>query len=131
MSVDRPYLYGLLFSVIFLIGGCATVGTGQPRIGPYITSTYPSPGDFNISRYTDIRIRFSEEMEDISFELIESGQRVDGSGRWADSKTMFIFQPYDPLKARKTYQGILRDGKSVKEENLTGVPFIWMFTTGN
>ena len=119
---------------VLLAGGCATVDRNQFPEGPYIVSTYPSPGDFNISRYTDIQIRFSEPMDPdtgIGFEILSKGIRVEGGKMWSDSNRVLIFRPDKPLDVNGTYQGIIREGKSKERKGLTGVPYLWMFTIKN
>lgn len=133
----RDYLLLLLVSLLLCIlpvSGCATVEKGQYPEGPYIISTYPSTGDFNISRYTDINVRFSEAMDsatEIGFEMLFRGLRVEGVSRWSDANTVIVFRPSKPLEANNTYQCILREGKSKDGKSLVGMPYIWIFTTGN
>ena len=137
LSVDSPRLYGLLFIIILLFGCSVTQDISkkdqnkniQQLEKPYVISTYPSPGDFHISPYTDIRIRFNKEMKDVSFELLNSGKRVEGEGRWTDSNRMFIFQPYDPLEKGILYQCILKNGKDMDGLYTINTPYIWFFTT--
>ena len=135
---DKRFLLRLLVSaslcIILFSGSCATIEPGQYQDGPYIVSTYPASGDFNISRYTDISIRFSEALEpgaDIGFDLLAHGVRVDGSLRWLDSYTVLVFRPYDPLSVNSMYQCVIKQGQSKEGKQLVGVPYVWMFTTGN
>ncbi len=120
---------------MLLMSGCATIDTSQyPEEGPYIVSTYPSPGDFNISRYTDIHIRFSEPMDpgtETGFEMLSKGIKIEGIKRWLDSNTVLVFRPDKPLEVNGTYQSIIKEGKSKEGKAAVGVPLIWMFTTGN
>lgn len=136
--IDRRHFFRLIFIAsvfcMLLTGGCATIDTGRYPEGPYIVSTYPSPGDFNISRYTDINIRFSEVMDPgtgTGFEILAGGLKIDGEKRWSDSNTVLVFRPYKPLEVKSLYQCIIREGKSKDGKDLSGVPYIWMFTTGN
>ena len=136
--IDSRHLFRLVFITsvfcISLISGCATIETSQYPEGPYIVSTYPSVGDFNISRYTDINIRFSEVMDpgtEIGFEMLSKGLMIEGAKRWSDSNTVLIFRPNKPMEVNSTYQCLIRDGKSKDGKALVGVPYIWMFTTGN
>ena len=138
VAIDMRHIFRLLFctsvGIIFLISSCATIETSKYPEGPYVVSTYPSPGDFNISRYTDINIRFSEMMDpgtEIGIEVLANGISIEGSKRWSDSNTALIFRPYKPLDANSMYQCIMRGGKSKDGKPLVGVPYIWMFTTGN
>lgn len=119
---------------LFLVTGCATVEVNENIEGPYIVSTYPSPGDFNISRHTDITIRFSESMDNetiAEFKMLLSGSKVEGETRWVDSNTMIAFRPDKPLEPNKLYQCILGIGKSKEGKGLRGAPYIWMFSTAN
>lgn len=133
----RRFMWLIFFisaGMVILSGGCATVDPGLLNDGPYIVSTYPSTGDFNISRYTDISIRFSEIMEpgaDIGFDLLAQGVKIDGTLRWIDSNTTLVFRPYNPLSVNTFYQCIVKQGQSKDGKYLTGVPYVWMFTTGN
>ncbi len=138
LIIDRRHLLELrlplFLSWVLLTGGCATIETSQYPEGPYIVSTYPSTGDFNISRYTDISIRFSESMDsgtETGFEMLSKGMRVEGATRWVDSNTVLIFRPHKPLEANSLYQCIIRGGTGREGKSLAGVPYIWMFTTGN
>ncbi len=134
--IDRRYFFRSIFVIlivcILLVNSCATIETKRYVEGPYIISTYPSPGDFNISRYTDINIRFSEIMDassEVGFEVLSRGVKIDGSKRWLESNIVLVFRPYKPLEANGTYQCIIRDGKSKDGKPLVGIPHIWMFTT--
>ena len=137
LSVDSPHIYELLFIIILLSGCSAAQGISDKNLNkdiqqsekPYVISTYPSPGDFHISQYTDIRIRFNKEMKDASFELLDRGKRIEGEGRWTDSRRMFIFQPYDSLKKGTTYQCILKEGIDMDGRRTVNTPYIWFFTT--
>lgn len=138
LIIDRRHLLELILPLflycILLGGGCATIETSQYPEGPYIVSTYPSTGDFNISRYADISIRFSESMDsstEIDFEMLSKGMRIEGATRWVDSNTVLAFRPSKALEANSTYQCIIREGKSREGKAIAGVPYIWMFTTGN
>ena len=135
---DKKLLLRLLFLIslcmIFFSWSCATIDPGLYDDGPYIVSTYPSTGDFNISRFTDISIRFSEEMDsgaDIGFDLLAQGVRIDGTLRWLDSNTVLVFRPYNQLSVNTFYQCIIKQGQSKEGKYLVGVPYVWMFTTGN
>ncbi|MBI5192059.1 MAG: Ig-like domain-containing protein [Nitrospirae bacterium] len=124
----------ILILLVSVVTGCATVEVNESNDGPYIVSTYPSSGDFNISRLTDISIRFSESMDtetQAEFRMLLSGSKVDGETRWMDSNTMLAFRPYKPLEANSLYQCILGIGKSKEGKGLRGAPYIWMFSTGN
>ena len=132
--------YTLIFAGItvafflLLVTGCATINVNDNGEGPYIVSTYPSIGDFNIPRLTDISIRFSEAMDPgtkVEFQMLLRGSKVDGEARWMDSDTLMAFRPYKPLEANNLYQCIIGTGKSKDGKGLRGVPFIWMFSTGN
>jgi hypothetical protein len=68
---------------------------------------------------------------EIGIEVLAKGISIEGSKRWSDSNTALIFRPYKPLDANSMYQCIMRDGKSNDGKPLVGVPYIWMFTTGN
>lgn len=119
---------------LLVIAGCATVDINETGEGPYIVSTYPGSGDFNIPRLTDVNIRFSEAMNPdtkVEFQMLMKGSRVDGETRWMDSDTLLAFRPYSPLEANSLYQCIIGIGKSKEGKGLRGVPFIWMFSTGN
>lgn len=136
--LNRKYLYiSVLITFVLclsFISGCATVDINEDSEGPYIVSTYPSPGDFSIPRFTDISIRFSEEMDDATkreFQILLSGTKVDGEARWMNSNTTLLFRPYNPLEANRMYQGIIGSGKSKDGKGLRGAPYIWMFSTGN
>src|SRR3989304_8726100 len=138
IDIDRRQLFRLIWISslvsILLAGGCATVDRNQYPEGPYIVSTYPSPGDFNISRYTDIHIRFSEAMDPdtgTGFEILSRGIRIEGGKMWSDSNTVLIFRPDKPLDVNGAYQGIMREGKSKEGKALTGGPYLWMFTIRN
>ena len=126
---------GIIFAIfVSLLTGCATVEPNENLDGPYIVSTYPSPGDFNISRHTDITIRFSESMDKetiAEFKMLLSGSKVEGDTRWVDSNTMLAFRPYKPLEPNSLYQCILGIGKSKEGKGLRGAPYIWMFSTAN
>ncbi len=127
-------LFIALLCTILFSGSCATIEPGQYQDGPYIVSTYPSSGDFNVSRFTDITIRFSEAMDpgnEIGFDLLAQGVKVDGSLRWLDSNTVLVFRPYNPLNANSFYQCIIQQVQSKEGKHLVGVPYVWMFTTGN
>lgn len=135
---DKRQLLRLRFfisiCIILLSGSCATIEPGLYNDGPYIVSTYPSTGDFNISRHTDISIRFSEVMDpgtEIGFDLLAQGVKVDGTLRWIESNTVLVFRPYNPLSVNTFYQCILKQGLSKEGKYLVGVPYVWMFTTGN
>ena len=135
---DKMLLLRLLFFIspllILFSGSCATIDTGLYDDGPYIVSTYPSSGDFNISKYTDISIRFSEEMDpgtESGFDLLAQGVRIDGTLRWLDSNTVLVFRPYNQLGVNTFYQCIIKQGKSKEGKYLVGVPYVWMFTIGN
>ncbi len=137
-SFDMRLLSRLLFfisvCIILFSGSCATIEPGLYNDGPYIVSTYPSTGDFNISRYTDISIRFSEVMDpgtEIGFDLLAQGVKIDGTLRWLDSNTVLVFRPYNPLTVNTFYQCIIKQGRSKEGKHLVGVPYVWMFTTGN
>ena len=137
-TFDRRLLLRLLFSLslclILFSWSCATIDPGLYNDVPYIVSTCPTSGDFNISRYTDISIRFSEVMDpgaEIGFDLLAQGVRVDGTLRWLDSNTVLVFRPYEPLKVNTFYQCIIKQGQSKEGRQLVGVPYVWMFTTGN
>lgn len=136
--LNRKYFYisVLITFVLYLslIAGCATVDINENSEGPYIVSTYPSPGDFSIPRLTDISIRFSEVMDEgtkAEFQILSSGTRVDGEARWLDSNTTLAFRPYKPLEGNRMYQCIIGSGKSKDGKGLRGAPYIWMFSTGN
>ena len=136
--IDSRYYFRLIFILLLpymlFTGGCATIGTSQEAEGPYIVSTYPSSGDFNISRYTDINIRFSEVMDpsaETGLEIVSKGIRVEGTKRWSDSNTLLVFRPDKPLDPNNMYQGIMREGRSMDGKPAVGIPYIWMFTTGN
>lgn len=116
------------------MSGCATVATDQYDEGPYIVSTYPSSGDFNISIYSDVNVRFNEAMDtstETGFEILSKGMRIEGTKRWLDSNTVLTFRPYKPFESNSLYQCIIREGKSRDGSSLGGVPYIWIFTTGN
>ena len=137
-GIDNRIILGLkliiVFAFVLLLTGCATVDTSQYQDGPYIVSTYPSSGDFNISRYTDINVRFSDIMDpatEAGFEVLSKGMRIDGSKRWLDTNTVLAFRPYKPLEPDTTYQCIIREGKTKEGKEIVLVPYIWMFTTGN
>jgi len=139
IHIDRRRLFRLIFllpllSIVFSASSCATIETGPYQEGPYIVSTYPSPGDFDISRYTDIHVRFSEAMDPVTvtgFEMLSKGETVEGEKRLLNSDTVLIFRPYKPLDPRGMYQCIMKEGKSRDGKALVGVPYIWTFTTGN
>lgn len=129
MSAGIAVVFFLLFSA-----GCATVDINEMGEGPYIVSTYPSSGDFNIPRLTDVSIRFSEAMDTdtkVDFQMLFKGSRVEGEARWMDSDTLLSFRPYNPLEANSLYQCIIGVGKSKEGKGLRGAPYIWMFSTGN
>lgn len=135
---DKRLLLRILFFIspclILFSVSCATIEPGLYNDGPYIVSTYPSTGDFNISRHADISIRFSEEMDsgtEIGFDLLAQGIRIDGTLRWLDSNTALVFRPYKPLSVNTFYQCIIKQGQSKEGAYLVGVPYVWMFTTGN
>ncbi len=137
-AFDNRLFLRLLFFIsvctILFSGSCATIEPGLYDEGPYIVSTYPSTGDFNISRYTDISIRFSEAMDpgtEIGFDLLAQGVKIDGTLRWMDSNTVLLFRPYNPLGVNTFYQCIIKQGQSGGGRHLVGVPYVWMFTTGN
>lgn len=144
MRLNNSFIFdkSLILRILFLISpclilfsvSCATVDPGLYNDGPYIVSTYPSSGDFNISRHTDISIRFSEAMDPATengFDLLAQGVRIDGSLRWLDSNTVLVFRPYSPLSVNTFYQCIIKQGQSREGAYLVGVPYVWMFTTGN
>ncbi|HAS18213.1 MAG: hypothetical protein A2Y48_09680 [Nitrospirae bacterium RIFCSPLOW2_12_42_9] len=133
LIINRLIFIAAIFFV-FCFTGCATVDTSQYQDGPYIVSTYPSSGDFNISRYTDINVKFSDIMDpatEAGFEALSKGMRIDGSKRWLDTNTVLAFRPYKPLEPNTTYQCIIREGKTKEGKDLVLIPYIWMFTTGN
>ncbi len=137
-AFDKSLLLRLLFvlslCMVLFTGSCATMDPGLNSDGPYIVSSYPTTGDFNISRYTDISIRFSEAMDpgtELGFDLLAQGVRIDGALRWLDSNTVLVFRPYNPLSVNTFYQCVIKQGQSKEGRNLVGVPYVWMFTTGN
>lgn len=137
-AFDKKLLLRLFFFIslcmILFTGSCATIDPGVYQDGPYIVSTYPSTGDFNISRFTDISIRFSEVMDpgtEIGLDLLAQGVKIDGTLRWIDSNTVLVFRPYNQLSVNTFYQCIIKQGQSKEGKQLVGVPYVWMFTTGN
>lgn len=139
IAIDKKRLFRLLFvlPLVFFalsVSRCATIETSQYPEGPYIVSTYPSSGDFNISRYSDIHVRFSEVMDpgtETGFEMLSKGVPIEGEKKLLNSNTVLIFRPYRPLEANGMYQCIMKEGKSKDGKALVGVPYIWTFTTGN
>lgn len=65
------------------------------------------------------------------FEVLSKGIRVEGGKMWSDSNMVLIFRPDKPLDVNGTYQGVMREGKSKEGKELTGVPYLWMFTIRN
>jgi len=120
---------------LFLLGmaGCAGLSpSGGDPAGPYLVSTIPSAGEFGVSPYTSVQMRFSQAMDPVTengFEMYGRGGKVEGDLRWVDPVTL-AFRPDSPLPAGVSYQCTLREGKTRDGAELVGVPYLWMFTVG-
>lgn len=132
----RSYL--VIWTVISLLGailftGCAVKqGSILPEgNGAFVVSTFPAAGDFNVSPFVRLEIRFSQKVDpgtEESFEIYGGSGRVDGATQWMDPMTL-SFKPGKPLRDGASYQCVLRDGKSADGTPLIGVPYIWVFST--
>lgn len=121
--------------LIVSLTGCAGMlfPPGPPEeSGPYLTSTSPRGGEFGISPYASVEMRFSASMDPATengFEMYGGGLRVQGALRWVDP-TALQFRPEQPFRTGVSYQCILREGRSKDGDPLNGTPYIWLFTAG-
>ena len=122
--------WGLWVLLGLLIAGCTTVP--PPEKASWILSTYPQNGESGVSPYTLLEIRFSHPMDPETargFTLRGPRGEVQGEPQWVDP-TRLRFLPAQPLEPHTTYQAILSAGKTREGIPLEGVPYIWVFTTG-
>ncbi|MBI5198037.1 MAG: Ig-like domain-containing protein [Nitrospirae bacterium] len=136
LKVGRRLWVGFFLVGLLTFAGCASIpsdpstsGTDKPRV----ISTFPGGGEYNVSRFAQLEIRFSHLMDSghlPGFEMFGGGMTVEGRLRWLDPMTL-VFRPDEPLKAGISYQCVLSEGRSKAGEELIGIPYIWVFTAGD
>ena len=138
-EIGRRFPLAVLGAAMLIFSGCASVPADSPSSSiegtdkPYVVTTMPSGGEYNVPRFSRIEIRFSHLMDSgrmPGFEMYGGGMTIPGQLRWIDPMTL-AFRPDEPLKAGYTYQCFLKDGRSKAGEELMGVPYIWVFTAGD
>ena len=126
----------ILFLFFFLFISCAVQGppAGGPidDIPPMIIEVYPSANSVNVDLLTDIYIKFSENMQNISVErsiFITPSLTKELNFRWEGEK--LNIENKDGLQSDITY--VINVGTSSKDlrDNILKNSFSWAFSTGN
>lgn len=100
---------------------------------PYVTDSYPSDGESNLSIYSIIMVGFSEQMDSAStaqaFSLSSSYGTVPGSIQWSEKSSALVFAPSAHLVPSTEYTITVSTEAADIFGNHASQPFMSSFVT--
>lgn len=131
----------LIFSVMPVLSGCASVGDsiGSVFSPVAVTLTSPENGAVNVPTNVVVKASFNEALNALSFNrstfllIGPRGEKVKGTVYYnPNSLTNYIaaFTPAGPLRPNTEYTAELTTGIMGNLKQHLAKPYIWRFTTG-
>lgn len=131
----------LIFSVMPVLSGCASIGDEMGSVfSPVaVTLTSPENGAVNVPTNVVVKASFNEALNALSFNrstfllIGPRGKKVKGTVYYnPNSLTNYIatFTPAGPLRPNTEYTAELTTGIMGNLKQHLAKPYIWKFTTG-